>query len=394
MVFDTGVHHSHQSRAGRWGTLTLCVALSLLLHAGLALLLPDPAAGTPCERRQAGAGERRMQLRFAAAKEEASQRPFAKTSPDERRQQPDEADFEGRHASRASGANDAPERRADAPLPSMEGEEREEIVTFDQQRQDGELAHEGRRDSRPAPPPTPPAPAADEQPATQPQPLARGRQSAPAPTPPGEAPQADSPRPDEGSASTRPAPPQEDGELKLRAPGEEPAPQENRPPAVAQGQPEGQQGAAAPPTARPPRVAVYDPSLAPDAQQPGFRTQERRTRSSGRFVFGRKPALNVAATPRGAYEAEIYRRIARSWYAACDEHRGDIIPGSITVSLRLTRQGRIANMQLMNRKGASLLQQSFSFGAIRRASLPPMPDKVQQDIVGELYEMILTFNFD
>ena len=150
-----------------------------------------------------------------------------------------------------------------------------------------------------------------------------------------------------------------------------------------------------PPTARRARrTHLYDPALSAQVQTPGFRTAERRTRSSGRFILGKGAALNVEATPRGQYEAEVYRRIARMWYAACDEHRGDIIPGSLTISLRINRHGRLANMKLLSRRGAGISQQSFTFAAIRRAALPPMPSEVQADIVGELLELIFTFHFD
>lgn len=128
--------------------------------------------------------------------------------------------------------------------------------------------------------------------------------------------------------------------------------------------------------------------------QPGFRTYERRSRSTGTFVVGRNPSLNVEATPRGRYEALLYRLIARSWYIACDEHRGDIIPGSLTISVCLNKQGRIHNLQLYGRRGASVLQQSFTFTAIRRAALPPMPEAVQKEADSDLIEMLITFHFD
>ncbi len=397
-MFDRRVHPIHQARPPRRGTLTLCVALSLLLHLGLASLLPDMRQ-EPERKGRAQAPARHVHLRVSPPAPEAAmkERPVVKTSADSPRHLPGKADFEGRHASRASGENDAPERRADAPLPSLDGErERNEIVTFDQERQDGELAHEGRRAPQPAPAPEPPRPApenADKPQATAPP--AHGHADGLADPAQPESQTPDSPRPSEGTASAKPSPPMAEGELKLRE-ASEPSPADTPTPAAAQGSPEAQADRPPAPPARPrkARVAVYDPSLAPDAQQPGFRTRERRTRSTGRFVFGRSAALNVAPTARGAYEADIYRRIARAWYAACDEHRGDIIPGSITVSLRLTRSGLIDSMQLMGRSGASLIQQSFSFGAIRRAALPPMPKSVQQELVGELFEMILTFNFD
>jgi hypothetical protein len=111
-------------------------------------------------------------------------------------------------------------------------------------------------------------------------------------------------------------------------------------------------------------------------------------------VLGKGAALNVAASPRGQYEAMVYRQVAHFWYIACDEHRGDIIPGKITISLRITRSGQIDSMALIRRSGASVSQQSFTFKAIRKANLPPMPPEVQADVIGNLMELIFEFNFD
>ena len=163
--------------------------------------------------------------------------------------------------------------------------------------------------------------------------------------------------------------------------------------AARQGLPSGTGSSPTAATPRPQRV-YFDPSLADHMQKPGFRTHERRSRSSGRFVLGRGASLNVASTPRGMYEALIYRRIAHFWYMACDEHRGDIIPGTLVISLRITKRGQIDSMALIRRSGASISQQSFTFKAIRRASLPPMPPEVQADVVGPLMELIFEFNFD
>lgn len=153
--------------------------------------------------------------------------------------------------------------------------------------------------------------------------------------------------------------------------------------------------APAPKSTRPKiRRPVYDPSLADHAQQPGLRTTERRSRSSGRFVLGRDPALNVSATPMGRYEMLVYRLIAARWYAACDEHRGNIIPGRIIIAFRLNKRGNVENMNLVTRRGAGVIQQGFTFRAIRSAQLPPMPTDVQRELIGEQLELIFTFNFD
>ena len=366
--------------------VALCVALSLLVHGsvGWALLVSlrsGVGRGLGRESAQVGGSVRVLQvIRPEQEPEEKRPKPFAKTSPDVEESVPWETDFVGKHSSVADGAKDAPKRRSDAPVPTQDGaEDLEEVVTFDQKRQDGELEYDGKE-------------------MTQQESPAVGGPPPPLPTEPAEHPPAEETHETEvpaeaGAASILPLPPTAEGDLLLQ--------QAQLTPQGAVQIPVHVQPVAEPVSVMhdlPPGMAgaVYDPSLA-DHMQPrtaGFRTRERRTRSTGRFGVGSKPSLNVAATPLGRYEEEIYRRVAYFWYIACDEHRGDIVPGSVVISLRINTRGQLVNMDLVRRRGASVSQQSFTFAAIRRASLPPMPPAVQQEIVGDLLELIFQFNFD
>lgn len=358
--------------------VALCVVLSLLVH-GVLMWWMLSMVGVGAQR--GGHGESRQAVRrmvqiVAPPRDEPQPPPFVKTDPDQDEVAPLHADFIGRRNAVESASEFTPDRHSEAPLPSQNGVEKDELVVFDQSRQDGDLKHDGKLPPNralpgasappPAPLPVPEVVAHDEVPEVAP--------------------------PQEGVATALPQPAAGEGDVPVRRAAE--APQE-----AAVAQQEVQRVLAEPaPVAVQPRagaVPVYDPSLADHMQSvPGFRTYERRSRSTGRFVVGRRPSLNVAATPQGRYEEEIYRRIAYYWYIACDEHRGDIIPGSVVISLRINRRGLLQNMDLVRRSGASISQQSFTFAAIRRASLPPMPPAVQQEMVGDLLELIFQFNFD
>lgn len=347
----------------------LCLLLSLLLHVGCAalwLLLPASEKRDVSQPSRPGAAHRAIQILRPDFPEE-QRKPFAKTSPDEEEAKPDHADFEGAREQRASGETSELKRASSDPVPTMNGEEKEEIVTFDQKRQDGEL-ETSEKSGHPTPP-SPPAATAETPPTPEQE------------TTPDVAASDDAPKP--STDSLLPAPQEESGDMNLTLSPEKSltAPHAKPPDFTPKG------------LSRPSVTVPYDPSLASHAQ-PGFRSHERRSRSTGRFVLGRRPSLNVAATPRGRYEELIYRRIARHWYIACDEHRGDIIPGSLSISLRIDRGGHLSNMELVHRRGGSVIQQSFTFGAIRKASLPPMPPQVQQELIGDLMELIFVFNFD
>ena len=374
----------------RWmlGRVALSMALSALVHLMIMVLLVVAGSGGTAQKRgdavPENKGKQRV-LRIARAEKEQQKKeeklPFAKTDPDREEQTPAHADFVGARDSKESSSEFAPKRRSDAPLPTQNGEESEEVVTSSRRAQRGPL-EDNRISRRATPPPAPPAVATAPPPPQQRPTTERGSREQARTGTPG-IPAAQLPPKKEAGADTTPI------RLATQQPGE------------------GEEGGGAPIRIQPAvapihtpapgrQGVVYDPSLA-DSVQPsgaGFRTHERLTRSTGRFVVGSRPSLNVASTPRGRYEEEIYRRIAYFWYRACDEHRGDIIPGSVVISLRINTGGSLENMELVRRRGASVIQQSFTFGAIRNASLPPMPRQVQREIHGDLLELIFTFNFD
>lgn len=396
------MEHRH-IRGKRICAIMLCVLLSLLLHLLLAFLLFLPSSTE--EKKITSTVTPSVQQRFvriqrknSTQQEEQQQIPFAKTSADSPQALPERTDYEGSRNTRAASEADAGHLRSEKEAPAQRGEKKDEIVTFEQERQDGPLDHEGQKPQQPPTPPLPPDVAHATHPHPEiPRPPAPGREEATGTTP----------IPHAADKETLTAPTvharekqeeTEHGEL-LISDEEHPEEQVNTDTpatAVAIGSAAGSASVPSPPqVTRKKRPVFFDPSLA--SAQPnaiGFRTTERRSRSSGRFVVGKGAALNVSATPLGRYESEIYRRIAYFWYRACDDHRGDIIPGSITISLRINKRGHLENMDLVRRHGAGVIQQSFTFRAIRQATLPPMPSTVRQEIVGDLLELIFTFNFD
>lgn len=419
-------------------SIWLCLLLSVLVHALLAWwVFPfDFKRKTPEARR---GGERRIllvQRRPEEPKKNAGLHPkeqpkkepmWVKTSTEQKKKKPREPDYIGVRNTSASGGRKQPDKKEGDLLPDQDGIDRKNDITlFDQKRQEGDLEHDGKKPTPPTQPSSSRTAAATPAPPS-PQPLPPAPPAPPTPPTPARAqPTArqDAPRPaDETASRGRP-----DGEedKKQHKPGRDETTQPqaavasvrerkvepqrrdlltspvvfNVQPSVpipSFGTPQGVQGALAPtpaglaPPARPSRP--YDPSFTADSQ-PGFRTHERRTRTTGRFVFGSNASLNVASTPRGQYEELIYRRVAYYWYRECDANREMIVPGSIQIRVLVNTQGQITSMDLLRRTGASVSQQGFTFRAIRSADLPPMPRVVRDDVVGDKMELVFDFNFD
>ena len=148
--------------------LLLCVGLSLLLHAAVAalLVLLPPQEKVPRQKKQpqgsravrvVRAVERKAPADTSQEEEKPSEQlPFAKTSADTPQRRPEQPEYEGKRDTRA--ASETADRRNEAHAPSMHGEAKEELVTFDQDRQEGDLEHEGKKE--PNPPQPPPVPVA------------------------------------------------------------------------------------------------------------------------------------------------------------------------------------------------------------------------------------------
>ena len=386
----------------RHGALWLCLLLSVLIHGIMAVVLVW-SLNHPQRREHKRSKVQRYAVVLSksptpdqsAEKQENSppdeQKPFIKTNPDRPQQHPDDADFEGQRDARAEGMNtDSP--RNEEPIPTMEGEEKEEINTLQQERQDGDIAYYGKIEE-----PAQPSRTAPE----APQPTPQVPQPAPGmpETPPTQTPDTGTASADREASISQSTPSEEaQDNLKVRTPEEEAENTEETQqelPTPQPGVPENDGTATTPSLpAVEVRLPVYDPTQADHAQPPGLRTTERRTRSTGQFVIGKLPSCNVEATPRGQYEELVYRLIARQWYFACDNHRGDIIPGTVIIALRINTRGRVESMNLVNRRGASVSQQSFTFAAIRRAQFPAMPKEVQKTLIGNLMELIITFDFN
>lgn len=393
--------------------LLIALTLSLLLHA-LMIVLFYYFAPTHSQAGTATAEQTRQVQIVREKKQEPKDSPtppekqeekdprFAKTSAETPEQVPQEPDYIGSRDTSISGDKNPAQEQSDDDTPSMEGEDKDELNTVEQDKQEGDLEFDGLKQTQAQQPPPSPivAPEAPVQPSTAPPPspepspkqeqeqkpedtATQNEQSEQRPTeepiktihPLEDSPKGDILIDDISFEPTEIPQPETHVEDSDTPAPELPAQQSHLPRPSAQTKP------------------IYDPMFTADAQ-PGFRTTERRSRSTGRFIIGKNATLNVAATPLGRYQELIYRRIAYYWYAMVADNCGDVLPGSLTIRLLVNHKGQITSMELVSRSGASVSQQSITFAAIRKASIPPMPLDVQEGIVGGKLDLLFTFYFD
>ncbi|MFR1319889.1 MAG: hypothetical protein ACLSCR_06245 [Akkermansia sp.] len=399
----------NQRRQGRlfrvsWGA---CLLLSVLAHLFLlagTYLVPEEwlSSPRPAEARRQVVVTARMVRKVEPEKEGNRQAPqerlpsVVKTSEEqESATRPETPRFQSNRNTRREGGRKDPDSSRD--MPAQDGEEREngELVLFDQERQDGDMSHErdGNKDADPGLPPACPSSRWTRPPSAGPS----GRtESFPNAT---------------GSLrrrGRRPCPAGQDacaGTCHAASPCGHAAPARQ---AGRTGRPEGTGKSIArgadrspldlpdlqlPPNARPPqKQPLYDPMFNAE-NQPGFKTHERKTKLTGKFSFGRRPTLDVEATPLGRYQMIVYRAIGEQWYRQCDLNRDLIVAGTVRIRILIAKNGNVTSMRQTSRVGASEVQKSFTFLAIKLAKLPAMPPEVRNELVGETLEMYFDFNF-
>ena len=408
MVTPMSFNQRRQGRLFRvsWGA---CLLLSVLAHLFLlagTYLVPEEwlSSPRPAEARRQVVVTARMVRKVEPEKKGNRQAPqerlpsTVKTSEEqESATRPETPRFQGNRNTRREGGRKDPDSSRD--MPAQDGEEREngEIVLFDQERQDGDMSHErdGNKDadpgasaSMPFQPLEPSSPPPGHPDALNPSPNATGSPSAVG---------------EEGLARQDRTPAREHvmqlpHAVTLPRPGrpEEPDALEELAKSIARGAdrpPLNLPDLQLPPNARPPqKQPLYDPMFNAE-NQPGFKTHERKTKLTGKFSFGRRPTLDVEATPLGRYQMIVYRAIGEQWYRQCDLNRDLIVAGTVRIRILIAKNGNVTSMRQTSRVGASEVQKSFTFLAIKLAKLPAMPPEVRNELVGETLEMYFDFNF-
>lgn len=390
-----------------WGT---CLLLSVLAHLFLlagSCLVPEEwlASPRPAEAaRRKVAVSARMVKKVEPQLERRRQEPaeylpaVVKTNEEqESATRPEVPKFQSNRNTRAEGGRKDPD--GDRDMPAQDGVEREngEIVLFNQERQDGDLSHErdgnknaspGASSNVPYQPLEPSMPPAGHPGSLAHSPVKKGE--------PGKSEEEKTARQNIRHAQEKAM--QLPHAVVLPSPGdsEKPDPLEELAKSIAKGAdnpPLNLPNLDLVPNTKPvQKQPLYDPMFNAESQ-PGFKTHERKTKQAGKFSFGRRPTLDVEATPMGTYQAIVYRAIGEQWYRQCDLNRDLIVTGTVRIRILINKNGKVSSMRQTSRVGASEVQKSFTFLAIKLARLPAMPPEVRSMLVGDSLEMYFDFNF-
>lgn len=133
-----------------------------------------------------------------------------------------------------------------------------------------------------------------------------------------------------------------------------------------------------------------DPS---PAGNQGFRGNQRKTELKGSISRSGHSAVDMEAGAIGKYQAAIGRAIEKSWQRKMIENRDYILPGSLSLRVVLDPQGKVRSILPVNEYKGGIIQKGFTHSAIREADLPAMPAEVKSELDGDPLELLYNFIF-
>jgi hypothetical protein len=128
------------------------------------------------------------------------------------------------------------------------------------------------------------------------------------------------------------------------------------------------------------------------APQPGFQQQLEKTRIDGSISNRGKAAVDAVKTPLAVYKKQVNAAIGSRWYFYVQQRRDLISLGSAKVSYRITAQGKITDVKIVentsNQVFGMICEQS-----IREAEIGPPPEEATPAMIDGRLEGDLTFTY-
>jgi hypothetical protein len=116
-------------------------------------------------------------------------------------------------------------------------------------------------------------------------------------------------------------------------------------------------------------------------------------KQSGGVAARGRIALDVTATPFGAYDAAFIEAVQECWYGILDRARFTQHSGKVVLEFRLTVDGRITNMRMLHNEVGEL-QAAFCQRAVQDpAPYARWPNDMRRVIGADYREVTFTFHY-
>ena len=102
----------------------------------------------------------------------------------------------------------------------------------------------------------------------------------------------------------------------------------------------------------------------------------------------------MKASPFGDYDAAFISAVERSWHLLLDEHQGTRRPGKVVVDFKLTSDGRITEMKIVETDVGDIQSMLCQSAILNPAPYPRWPAQMRQTIPGNTREIRFTFYYN
>lgn len=192
------------------------------------------------------------------------------------------------------------------------------------------------------------------------------------------------------------APPQQSPE-KNASPTPAPSPRSTPSPTPASTPPPNNLKLLQPPETKPSRNSATQPPspAAPSAPgspgtTKGYQPESRQTVIHGNISNKGRSSVATEATPIGRYKKAVADAIGSRWYYYVDERMGLLSIGSVDVSFKVTREGKVTGLRVVRGNSNQSLT-DCSLRSIMDAKIPPIPPDVASTLQNGSLEIDYSF---
>lgn len=123
-------------------------------------------------------------------------------------------------------------------------------------------------------------------------------------------------------------------------------------------------------------------------------TQTRKNLIKGAIsTKGPKSSVDAADTPMGRFMAKVGAAVSAKFTPACMRARDRITYGTVQVEFDINRKGQPENLRIANEGSSNAVLQDIVLGVVLESKLPPIPDELNEYLIGNRLHVSYGFLF-
>lgn len=145
---------------------------------------------------------------------------------------------------------------------------------------------------------------------------------------------------------------------------------------------------------KPAQQAVGGSPGAPNARnQKAAMAESMKNEIKGGITNRGKASVEAADTPMGRYMAKVNTAVSQKFNPACMRARDRITYGTVQVEFDVNPKGGVENLRIANNGTSHAIMQDLVLGVILESKLPPIPDELQEYLIGNRLHISYGFLF-